>query len=251
MGRLKLLACLVLALIIFSSPLAYAQYSSNSYSTNEVLFGNGGALNQSSANYQGQVSLGGTGGGDFFSANYRSNVGFLTQNQVFLSETINTSAVDLGTLSTSSTGSGTATFTVRTYLSQAYSVITASTPLTNENGHQLGPLSSPTASSAGTEQFGINLVKNTNFCGAGCDLGADPVNQPDNTFANGQAASGYNSANLFKYVLGGVIANSPASAGSQAIGQTLYTVSYIANQAPLTQAGNYTMNHDIVVVPTY
>jgi hypothetical protein len=251
MGRKKLLACLVFICVLLSSPLVYAQYSSNSYSTNEVLFGTGGALSQSSANYQGQASLGATGGGDFFSANYRSNIGFLTQNEVFLAETVNTSTVDLGTLSTTATASGTASFSVRTYLSQAYSVITASPPLTNEEGHVFNALTTPTAVTTGVEQFGMNLVKNTNFCGSGCNLGADPVNQPDNTFANGQAASGYNTANLFKYVQGDVIANSPATAGSQAIGETDYTISYIADQAPLTEAGLYTMNHDIVVVPTY
>ncbi len=251
MTRLKLLLALICACLFFSTPFVYAQYSSSGYSTNEVFFGTGGALSQSSANYQGQASLGGTGSGDFYSSNYRSNVGFLSQNQVFLSETINNSTVDLGTLSTTTTGSGSASFTVRTYLSQAYSVITASQPLTNEEGHQFSALGAPTASTTGVEQFGINLVKNSNFCGAGCDLGADPVNQPDNSFANGQAATGYNTANLFKYVTGNVIANSPATSGNQSIGQTTYTISYIANQAPLTRAGLYTMNHDIVVVPTY
>ncbi len=241
----------MLCLWALASPFVYAQYSSGGYSTNEYLFGTGGDLDISSPNYRGQASVGGTGVGDFYSANYRSNAGFLTQSEVFLEMSVNATAVDLGNLSTVATGTGTGTFTVKTFVSQAYSVFTMSQPLTNEEGFQLASLSSPTASSTGTEQFGINLIKNTNFCGAGCNLGADPVNQPDNTFADGKAATGYNTPNQFKYVVGDIIASSPKTAGNQSIGQTLYTISYIANQAPLTRAGLYTMNHDIVVVGTF
>ena len=250
MRAIKLFLALLVCCLIAGSHLVYAQYSSPNYSVNEYLFGAGGEQ-LTSPNYQSQASLGAAGVGDFASANYRSNAGFLTQNTIFLEESVNATNLDLGELSTTSTGYGSATFTVRTYLSQAYSVLTMSQPLTQEEGYQLNPLSSPTASSAGSEQFGINLVKNANFCGGGCDLGADPANQPSNSFADGQAAPGYNTAGLFKYVVGDVIASAPKTTGNQAIGQTQYTISYIANQAPLTRAGTYTMNHDIVVVATF
>jgi len=233
------------------SHLVYAQYSSSNYSLNEYSFGAGGDPQQTSTNYQSQSSLGATGVGDFSSTNYRANVGFLTQNTVFLEEGVTAGSISLGTLSTTTTGSGTGTFYVKTYLSNAYNVITINPGLTQEDGYILANLAAATASTVGTEQFGINLVKNTNFCGAGCDLGADPSNQPDNSFADGQAASGYNTANQFKYVQGDVIASSPKTSGNQAIGQTNYTISYIANESSITRAGLYTMDHDIVVVGTF
>ena len=242
---------LLLGTLLASVGFVYAQSTSSNYKVNEYTFGAGGDFGLNSPNYQGQGSLGVTGVGDFSSANYRSNVGFLTQDTIFLEENVSSSTINLGELTTTSTGSGSASFTVKTYLSQAYSVLTMSNGLTQEEGYQMSTLSSPTASSQGTEQFGMNLVKNTNFCGAGCDLGADPANQPDNTFADGKAATGYNTANLFKYVQGDAIASAPKTAGNQAIGQTQYTISYIANVAPLTRAGTYTMNHNIVVVGTF
>jgi len=251
MLRSRSLISLLCLVVMAHAPQVLAQYSSGGYSTNEVLFGTGGDVDISSPNYRAQASAGSTGGGDFYSANYRSNVGFLTQNEVFLEESVSSTAVNLGNLSTLTTGSGSATFTVRTYLSEAYSVVTMSQPLTNEDGYQMATPNSPTTSTTGTEQFGINLVKNTNFCGSGCDLGDDPVNQPDNSFADGRAASGYDTPNQFKYGVGDIIAFSPKTVGNQAIGLTTYTVSYIANQAPLTRAGLYTMNHDIVVVGTF
>ncbi|HEX5448292.1 MAG TPA: hypothetical protein VFW90_03795 [Candidatus Saccharimonadales bacterium] len=244
-------AYLAIICLLINVPAVFAQYSSSNYSANELQFGSGGSLNQSSNNYQSQVNVGATGVGDFQSANYRSNVGFLTQNTLFLEMDVTGGEVFLGDLSTTSTGSGTGTFSVKTYLSQAYTVVTASPPPTQEEGYQLKALTTPSSPTTGTEQFGMNLVKNTDFCGSGCDLGANPVHEPDDNFADGTAAAGYDTSNLFKYHQGDVIASSPATLGSQSIGETVYTISYIANQAPLTRAGLYTMNHDVVVVGTF
>jgi hypothetical protein len=251
MKRVKLAAFLTVVWLLVAAPFTAAQYSSSGYQTNETLFGTGGDLNVSSPNYKAQASVGALGVGDFFSANYRSNAGFLTQNEVFIEMGITQTTIDLGTLTTTSPGTGSGSFYVRSYLSTVYNVLTMSQPLTNEEGYVIKNLTSPTASSPGTEQFGMNLVKNANFCGAGCDLGANLVNQPDNTFADGQVATGYNTANVFKYVPGDIIARSPATNGNQAIGQTTYTISYIANRSTITPAGLYTMKHDIVAVGTF
>src|SRR5581483_1933612 len=124
MRALKVLLCLLALSFVFNKSFVFAQYNSGNYKVNEYLFGSGGDPQISSPNYLGSASLGANGVGDFSSANYRSNTGFLTQDSVFLEESVTASSIDLGTLSTTSTGSGSGTFSVKTYVSQAYSVIT-------------------------------------------------------------------------------------------------------------------------------
>jgi hypothetical protein len=95
----------------------------------------------------------------------------------------------------------------------------------------------------GTEQFGINLVANT----SPVSFGADPSPQPDSSFASGQAATGYDTTNQFKYNVGDTIAQTQ----SNGWGLTNYTISYIANIAVLTPAGKYSAVQDMVAVTTY
>jgi hypothetical protein len=227
---------------------ALAQYSSSNYKTNEVIFGSGGDNNQSSSNYQASAAAGLLGVGRYSSANYQAYSGFLTPNEPFLEFFIDTSSVDLGVLTTAAAGTGSANFHVRAYVNSGYTVQTMSQPPTYTTGaqsHTLAAMTSQGSSTPGTEQFGINLVHNT----SPANFGSDPSPQPNGTFATGVAASGYDTANQYKYNAGDIIAQTPA--GSSGWGQTNFTISYIANIKALTQAGRYTMNHDLVVVATY
>jgi hypothetical protein len=226
-----------------------AQSQSTNYSVNEVQFGAGGQLNASSANYKAQQSLGSSAGGITKSANYWAEAGYLTPNVPFLELKVDAANIDLGILSSVSATTGTATFHVRTYVDSGYVVMSMNNPPQNESGAYLATNSSPTASSAGTEQFGINVVRNLTSCAtpAPANFGADPMEQPDNSYANGQAAGGYNTCGLFKYVKGDVIAQTSGNGW----GQTDYTISYIVNIAPLTKAGSYKMTQDLVAVATY
>ncbi len=220
----------------------FAQSVSPHYEVNETQFGSGGEFNLSSPNYGAQGSLGGSGG-TLKSTNYTNEPGFLTPNEPFLQMIINTSTVNLGTLSTSTAATGVATFQVRAYVDSGYTVLTMSNPPTTSGGAVLAGMTSTAASAPGTEQFGINLRANT----SPATFGADPSPQPDSTFAAGQAASGYNTPNQFKYVKGNAIAGTGASGW----GQTNYTISYIANINSVTKAGQYSMVHDLVVVATF
>lgn len=224
----------------------FAQYNSSNYSTNEVLFGTGGDLDSSSTNYKAQTSTGALGVGNVSSANYRAYSGFLTPNEPFLEMGIDTSVVNLGYLDVASTNTGQATFHVRTYLDSGYTIQTVSQPPTLTSGiatHTLAGMSTQAAPSVGVEQFGINLRANT----VPATFGADPVPFPDSSFAAGAAATGYNTPNQYKYVVGDIIAQT----GSNGWGLTTFTISYIANMKLDTPAGNYTMVHDLVVVATY
>ena len=249
MKRLRLGALVGVIIILSGSSVFAAQSSSTTYEVNEVQFGAGGLLNASSANYQAQQSLGSTGVGSINSASYGANAGFLTPNEPFLEMVVNPATINLGTLSSITAATGTATFHIRAYVDSGYTVLTMNNPPTNEENVALAALSSPAASSAGTEQFGINLVNNLTTCTtpAPANFGADPVHVPDNSFANGQAATGYNTCGLFKYNKGDVVAQN----SGKGWGETDYTISYIVNINPVSKAGKYTMVQDLVAVATF
>lgn len=232
---------------------ALAQYSSSNYKANEIQFGAGGDTGQSSANYKAQASVGSLGVGQASSANYQAYSGFLTPNEPFLEMQIDSTTVNLGNLSTTATATGTAAFHVRAYIDSGYTVQTVSQPPTTTSGsqsHTLAAMTSLGTSTIGTEQFGINLRANT----SPATFGADPANQPSNTYAFGQAASGYNTVNQYKYNPGDIIACSGSGGtcgNASGWGLTNYTIAYIANISLVTPAGNYSMTQDLVAIATY
>jgi hypothetical protein len=254
---LRRIGCAMVAAVLLATAggtRVFAQASSN-FKVDEYQFGTGGEVDLQSLNYRAQGSAGSLGVGSSSSANYDAEAGFLTPNEPFLEMIVTAATVDLGVLSTTSSASGAAqagtcncSFSVRTYLSSEYSVLTMSSPPTSENGSVLAAKSTlgvPSVSQT-VEEFGINLVDNSSP-----NIGANPTNDPNNSFADGKAETGYATPNQFKYGLGDIIARSPATAGNQAVGKTNYTISYIAKIKPTTAAGAYAMNHDIVVVATY
>jgi hypothetical protein len=230
-------------LVVLSFAHVFAQYTSPNYESNETNFGIGGDLDSSSTNYKAQSSVGGLGVNNVTGSAYQAYSGFLTPNEPFLEMTINTSSADLGVLDSTAAKTANATFTVRAYTDSGYTVVTASQPPKTSTGITLTPMASLGSSTVGTEQFGMNLVANT----SPVTFGANPSKQPDPTFANGQAASGYDTTNQYKYNQGDTIAQTSTSGW----GQTVYTISYIGNITGITKAGQYSMVHDLVVVPTY
>lgn len=225
-------------------PVAAQVPSSSSYQVKESTFSSGGNVNSTSASYRSQGAAGilAVGRGD--STSYTARPGFITPNEEYLEFAVQTASVDLGILSTSSTGSGTALFYVRSYINGSYAVYTMSQPPTSEGGAVLDPLAAAVASAQGTEQFGINLVDN-----ASPNIGANPSPDPSTTFANGEAATNYNTADQYRYGVGEIIARSGST--GPAWGRTNFTVSYIANISSITEAGTYIMSHDLVVSATY
>ncbi|MBI5357638.1 hypothetical protein HZB74_02210 [Candidatus Saccharibacteria bacterium] len=233
----------------------YAQSSSTNYKVEEVIFGNGGELESCSGSYCAQSSTGSPAAGNTSSTNYDANGGFLTQSEPFLEMAVTGATVSFGTMNDTTTSYGSAqagacncSFYIRTYLSSQYVIVTASQPPTNESGDSLdakSTLGAPITTDS-VEEFGINVVDNSSP-----NIGANPVNQPDNTFADGKAETGYDTPNQFKYGVGDIIARSQATAGNPAIGVTEYTISYIAKPGFNTPAGFYEMAHDLIAIPTF
>lgn len=237
---------MVITVLVFMSPVkAFAQVpSSSNYQVPESTFSTGSEIDANSASYNARATAGVLAIGLGESTNYSARPGFVTPDEEFLEFVVQTASVDLGTLSTSTTGSGTANFYVRSYINGSYVVYTLSTAPSSEGGATLNPLVAATTSTVGTEQFGINLVDN-----ASPNIGVDPTPNPSTQFANGEASTGYETVDNYKYLVGDVIARSGAV--GPAWGRTDFTISYIANISSITEAGTYTMDHDIVVTATF
>jgi hypothetical protein len=243
--RLGLLAITVATLVVSFSPLAYAQQSSSAhYQVNEVYFGTGGELNACSSSYCSKQSAGEMGVGNTASTNYQAQGGFNTDRTPYIQFIVTGGTTDLGVLTTASAKTATGTFSVKTYLAGGYVVQTASDPPTSSlpTHPTIAGLTTPTASSPGTEQFGINLVANT----SPTTYGSNPIQVPSSSFSYGQVSSGYNTANLFKYVKGDTVAFSTRSSG-----ETDYTISYLFNISNVTDAGAYEFDHVLVATSTY
>jgi hypothetical protein len=237
----KRIALCLLVLLALPVAASAAQSSSSNFQVNEVFFGSGGELHACSTNYCSKQSAGETAVGNTSSSNYQAQAGFNTNREPYIEFTVSNTNVDLGTLTATSTKTATATFTVKAYLAHGYNVVNASDPPTN-NAYTMQALTIPTASSVGTEQFGINLVANT----SPTSFGADPQYIPNNTFSFGQVTADYSSPDLYKYVKGDSVAQSTSSSSD-----TTYTVSYIFNISNVTPGGSYVINHVLVATGTY
>jgi hypothetical protein len=239
---IKISLFIVLSLTAAPAIALAAQSSSSNFQVNEVFFGSGGELNACSTSYCSKQAAGELATGKASSANYQAQAGFNTDRQPFIEFTVSNTNIDLGKLSTASTKTATANFAIKTYLSHGYSVINASDPPVN-NGYTMQSINAvPTASSAGTEQFGINLVFNTNPI----SFGADKTYTPDSTFSSGLVAPDYSNQNMYVYRKNDVIAYSTSSSS-----YTNYTISYIFNISSVTPGGTYDLHHVLVATSTY
>lgn len=222
------------------------QSCSASYGVSHTFFGSGGSLDTTcSTDYCAKQALGELAAGESGSANYKVQAGNNVERQPSLEFMVNTTSVNLGVLSTSSTATATASFSVESYLSSGYSVETISPP-PQYGAYTMPAPSTPTASTPSSEQFGMNLVANTTTCGAPANFGANPVEVPSTSYSFGQATANYDTCGKFMYKNGDSVAES-----TQSSGQTNYTISYIANISNLTPGGQFVMNQQLVAVPTF
>lgn len=231
---------LSLAALATLGQVAYAA-SSPHYQITEGVLGGSGGINSSSPNYKAQSSAGTAAvGGQYNAGNngrspsYQVNGGAVTTNDPALSFAVSGGTnINFGNLSTSTTASATSTFTVTNYTSYSYIVQIVGSPPTN-GSHALTAMSGG-ASLTGTEQFGINLKANGTP-----NVGANPSG------GAGGAASGYGTADSYRYASGATIASAPKSSA-----QTTYTVSYIANAATTTPGGAYSGALTLLCTGTY
>lgn len=212
--------------------------SSPNYKLEESTVGAGGMIQANSSNYTVFNSGGDIAVGDASSANYNVSTGSNTTPDPNLSFIITSPSPTFGSFSPNSGTVSTATFSVLNYTSYGYTVQITGTAPTN-GSHVITPLATQTASTTGTEQFGINLVANT----SPSSVGANPDN---GQFGFGTVNANYGTSNQYRFVSGDTIASAPKSSG-----QTNYTISYLVNVSPITPGGVYTSNQTLIVTGTY
>jgi hypothetical protein len=223
--------------------LAHAQYTSPSYNVEEIFIGGGSQFGAcSTGQFCADQSVGGTAVGNTNSSNFRSQSGALTASEPVLEVNVTNNIIDLGVLSALGTAADSFNFSVKNYLSEGYFVkIYGNSPTNSSGGYALTALNSPNTSAPGSEQFGLNLVGNSNP-----GIGADPVQVPDSSFSFGNASTGYDTDDFFKYASGDTVAESAENSG-----ETQYTVSVIANVATSTPGGQYSTTLVLQVIPTF
>lgn len=236
-------ASIIFAVIVTVCTVASPAYglSSPNFIIEEDFVGGGGVNNSTSPNFSSQDSIGAPAVGDGKSTNNKTQSGATTTSDPMLEFGVNTSSVALGSLMTSLTRTGTASFSVRNYTSHGYVVQVVGNP-PSTGSHTLTNMPAAAPSSQGTEQFGMNLVANT----LPTAFGASPVQVPSTDFSYGNAATGYATANNYRYNSGDVIARATESSG-----RTDYTISYIANVSNSTPGGSYIGSQTLVCTGTY
>jgi hypothetical protein len=229
------LACVVSA--VFSAAYAVGPQSAN-YRFDETSIGAGGFIQSSSASYRADAASGDLAIGNSASSGYQVEAGSKTTDDPALTVSINGVTSNFTPFSAATASTATATFSISNYTSFGYTVQVEGATLKNGT-HSLAAMATTGPSVAGTEQFGMNLVANT----SPSNVGSNPVYD---IFGVGTVDANYSTPNQFRYVNGETIATANKSSG-----KTTYTITYVANVAPLTEGGTYTTNQTIVVVGTY
>lgn len=226
----KIIFYLLISLGIFSlaSNDLWARMESTNYVIWADAFSSGGSEDSSSANYGIQDTIGESVilSATATAATYGIKAGFREMYpDQYLTFSIADQNIELGELTDSTTGSDSHTMVVSTNAVNGFTITVFGSTLTSGT-NSIDALLAAAASSLGSKQFGINLVDNTSP-----NIGADPIG----TAPIGSAATGYDAANQFKFVSGNTVASA-----TNAINQTTFTVSYIANISTDTAGGTYT-----------
>lgn len=229
----------VVGCVFAATGIASAQsLQSPSYRFDESVIGAGGLNQSNSANYQARSSAGQLAIGNSASENLQVEAGDQTTDDPALSFSFNDADAQLGNLTAAAATMTTASFSVSNYTSYGYVIYLIGDVPTNGN-HQLPAMTEAGPSQTGIEQFGVNLVANTDPQ----SIGANPNH---GLFGLGSATPNYGTPNQFRYVSGEAIATAPASSGV-----TTYTLSYLVNVDSLTPGGKYGSKQTIVVTGTY
>jgi len=242
MLRWKIHTIIIVTLLLALPLSVYGQSSSPNYQINEYFIGPGGSIDLNSSSYNARASLGDTGVGNAASVNYQLYGGFTTTEAPYIELFVNATNIDMGLLDSSTTGYGTASFSIRTYLASGYVITSAGTQPTNEHGDVIPGINPRAAHTPGASEFGMNLTTNTDPA----VIGALPVQVPDGTFSFGVVGSDYATSDEYKYVDGDTIAESASSSG-----QTDFTISYVMNVSDVTPAGLYVAQQTVVATSSF
>lgn len=233
--KLKIMAVVLLSVVFQRTNVCLAEMSTSNFKITSDVIGSFGTK-ENSASFE----LGDTGGevgtGSGSSTNFNLDAGFwnaVGDDSVLIFD-ITQDTANLGQFSQAEVKYGTVSFQVATTAQGGYAVHFSGEPLSFED-KTISPLTVAATSDPGTEQFGFNLVANSTP-----GIGVDPVG------GIGQVSLGYNTPNLFKFIPGDKIAESPGPSNL-----TNYMMSFIANVTETSAAGEYFSHITIVATGRY
>lgn len=216
--------------------------TSPNYEASETEFGAGAALETCSGEYCASATIGSIGG-NTSSENFMASFSELNKDdeEPLLELMIEPGESDLGKLDIDRTATRTMMLHVRSHFAGGYTVQIVGSPPSFE-GYMLASPLEPVASLIGTEQFGINVVANSEP-----QVGADPVStEQDKEIVQAVASEKYGTPNKFAYINGDIVARTKSESS-----QIRYTVSMIVNVAGTTPAGHYSGDFSAIVTPVF
>lgn len=217
---------------------------SENFEASETEFGAGSALNTCSGSYCAQATIGSLTEGDSESPRFTASFSTPTEDsEPSLEVMVESGQSFLGVMDVDSTVYRTMKLHVRSYLAGGYQVQITGTPPQYEN-YTLQAPSAATASIPGSEQFALNVVKNTTP-----NVGEDiefSFPEEDTQGQEGVIMPPYATPDLFAYRSGDVIARTVSESS-----QARFTISMIVNVAGSTPAGHYSGDFSAIVTPVF
>jgi len=128
-------------------------------------------------------------------------------------------------------------------------VITVNGPTLTSGANTVSAMNTSTTGVRGTSQFGINLKLNTTATST-VAVGAEVAAASNGTNYRGQAVTGYNAVDNFKFTTGDSVADS-ANGGAGGSDAQIFTASYIVNVTGSQPAGTYTTTLTYICTPTF
>jgi hypothetical protein len=163
--------------------------------------------------------------------------------------TVTTGAVAFNQLfSPTDTATATSQMAASTNAGSGYA-ITVNGPTLTSGSNTVTGMGASTTSVHGVSQFGLNLKLNTTATST-VAVGAEVDVASNGTNYRGQATTGYNTVDNFKFTSGDVVADS-ANGGAGGSDAQIFTVSYIVNVPGSQPAGTYTTTLTYICTPTF
>jgi len=128
-------------------------------------------------------------------------------------------------------------------------IITVNGPTLTSGSNTITQMSSSTTGVRGTSQFGLNLKLNTTATSTPA-VGIEVAPAANGTNYRGQAITGYNTVDNFKFTTLDTVANS-ANGGAGGTDAQIFTVAYIVNVPGSQPAGTYTSTLTYICTPTF
>ncbi len=129
--------------------------------------------------------------------------------------------------------------------------ITVNGPTLTSGGNTISQMSATTTAAPGVSQFGLNLKANTLITATQtAGFGAEVSVASNGTNYRGEATTGYNTVDNFKFTTGDVVAAS-TNGGAGGTDAQIFTVSYIVNVPGSQPAGTYTTTLTYICTPTF